>query len=359
MKRLNFDGIEILSTDVSLEKEQEVRLNNRRSFKYGVDYLDCATGGIVEGDLVIFGAYSGLGKTELATRIAQVNAEKGVNVVMLALESKTHEIIQRIKYRRMAELFYQRELNVKYGFNLRYRPWLRGEYETELFELNTEVNNELNKKLGSLQVIYREYGDFTAQHLVELVEQLAGNYLTDPSIPKCELLIIDHIHLFDLDGFNENLGVKKLMKTLRDITILKKLPIVAISHLRKKEKGDTSIMPTMDDLHGSSDIAKIGYTVITMAGYNPKDAEPEEFIYPTLFRVSKDRTEGGVARFVGLQKYDARVNKYQDEVIIGRYQEWGKEFVPLEEYDYPYWAESIAIKNRKKKSSPSVGNIYV
>jgi hypothetical protein len=281
-------------------------------------------------------------------RIAKVNAFNDKNVMVLALEAKKHEFMQRIKYQRLAELFYERKLYEKFNFYLRYRDWLRGRWETELYELNKEVDSELYSKYQTLDIVHRESGKFTSNHLIDLIKN---------SYNECELLIIDHLHLFDFEGYNDNKEMKRLMMTLRDVTTLNNLPIVAVSHLRKQDRGDLAIMPSMDELHGSSDIGKIGYTVITMSSYKHKSDEVEEHIYPTLFRVAKDRTDGSVSKYLGLQKFNARTNCYEESVEIGKWEgNWTKEFNPIQDDNYPYWASSL--KTAKNYGEKDLGRVY-
>jgi replicative DNA helicase len=65
---------------------------------FGVQFLDEAVGGIYSNDLVLYGAKTGIGKTQLATITAMANAANGKRVHFFALEAEQHEIERRIKY---------------------------------------------------------------------------------------------------------------------------------------------------------------------------------------------------------------------------------------------------------------------
>jgi replicative DNA helicase len=55
---------------------------------FGVTYLDAALKGICPNDLILIGATSGAGKTELCAQIARINAKLGKRVNYIALEAE-------------------------------------------------------------------------------------------------------------------------------------------------------------------------------------------------------------------------------------------------------------------------------
>ena len=59
---------------------------------FGIKYLDAALHGIKPNDLILIGASSGAGKTELCTHIAKTNAKLGKRVRYIALEAEKNEI---------------------------------------------------------------------------------------------------------------------------------------------------------------------------------------------------------------------------------------------------------------------------
>ena len=91
----------------SLKAEEEARMLFRTGrLSYGISFVDDVTGGIFKNDLVIATSKTGIGKTEFATTVAQVNAIAGKRVHYFALEADPQEVTRRIKYRMLANRFY-------------------------------------------------------------------------------------------------------------------------------------------------------------------------------------------------------------------------------------------------------------
>ena len=58
-----------------IKNEREERLKNaKENLSFGVPFLDDSLGGIYKNDLILFGAKTGIGKTQLATLVAKKNA---------------------------------------------------------------------------------------------------------------------------------------------------------------------------------------------------------------------------------------------------------------------------------------------
>ena len=92
-----------------LDENRNLRRENaEKCLTFGVEYLDRALGGIFPRDLVLVGADTGIGKTELVTGIARANARKpplglGKRVHGFFLECDDGEIQERIKWRLLSE----------------------------------------------------------------------------------------------------------------------------------------------------------------------------------------------------------------------------------------------------------------
>ena len=71
---------------------------------YGVPCLDHALGGIYKNDLVVVGADSGVGKSELVLNIAKYNASRGKRVVLYYLEGGHTEAMRRMKWGEWKEI---------------------------------------------------------------------------------------------------------------------------------------------------------------------------------------------------------------------------------------------------------------
>src|SRR5690348_4241502 len=92
------------------ERVERLEMAKRR-LSFGVKFLDDALGGIAQKDIVLLGAKTGIGKTTMASIIAESNAEKGRHVHYFALEAEDREIERRIKFRILSRLAYQRSVS--------------------------------------------------------------------------------------------------------------------------------------------------------------------------------------------------------------------------------------------------------
>ena len=83
---------------------------------YGVTPLDDAMLAINRNELIVLGASSGSGKTELALQISRNNAMRGKKVAHYNLEGGYLEGIQRMKWRDICDLYFKEyKYNVKYN----------------------------------------------------------------------------------------------------------------------------------------------------------------------------------------------------------------------------------------------------
>lgn len=320
----------MLKTTSFYDVEVSHRQNpHKKRLSFGIDYLDEATGGILESDLIILGARAGVGKTEIATMIAQSNALANKRVVFYALEADQDEIHNRILYREISKLYIK---NSKKRF-ISYRKFILGEIDTIIKEEREEALTNMATKYSSLKVIYKKADDITPEDLAEDMEL---------RYQETDLFILDHIHYVDHQDDNENRGLKNLAKKLRNTALVFNTPVLAIAHLRKRGFQNKDIIPSMDEFHGSSDITKIATKAITLAPYDSSDLP--YYLRNTLLRIVKNRIDGSVTSYLAKLKFNIKTNTYETKKQIGHMAKCYKEFTPigLENYDkLPEWAQTI------------------
>jgi hypothetical protein len=112
-------------------------------------------------------------------------------------------------------------------------------------------------------------------------------------------------------------------------------PVIVIAHLRKQDARTKSIVPRMEDFHGSSDIGKIVTHAVLLA---PARCAPSsnKRIANTFMSVPKDRM-GGATGLVALCGFDRESKGYDDHYTIGRAN--GDKFEPLGTDEVPGWAK--------------------
>jgi archaellum biogenesis ATPase FlaH len=336
-----------MDTPTRADGERKERLDQKdRVLQYGVSYLDDATGGIGVNELVLIGAKTGVGKTQLVTRIASFNARRKKRVALFALEAEPNEIERRIKFSVLAAEFRRR--NPSAEVNLNYRDWRRGAFDAELSPFEESVNAMIRERYSTLRTIYKGWGSYTVSDLERDITRLA---------PTTDLIIVDHLHYIDSsegsrDEFEEQ---KRVLKVLRDLALSLSKPIVLVAHLRKTMGGRKSapLVPDLEDFHGSSDIIKIATTAILLAPCYENMAlftagVPDRFIdhtlnpprvarlWATYMRVGKFRIEGAITRYTGIAFFDDATGNYRDQYGVGRLVSGDCSWVP-EEHP-PFWA---------------------
>jgi hypothetical protein len=307
-----------------------------RLLKYHVPFLDETTRGILPHDLVLIGAETGAGKTQLATLIAMSNAKAGKQVHYFALEAEPDEIERRIKFMILVQLIVRRDGRLPYGFT--YGDWYIGRFDTVVNELDEQADRAFALEYRNLNTYYRG-SKFTHDDIQRLL--LAIQSGTD-------LVILDHLHYVDIDDENENRGFKQTLKMLRDVTLGIGKPLILIAHIRKKDTRSRSIVPDLEMFHGSSEIIKIVTHAVMLAPARCRavrvDSNGKEFrteLPPrmgtanTFIHVPKDRRNGATG-LVALCRFDRSVNMYEEKYTLGR--QTGDDFAELE--TPPAWASN-------------------
>lgn len=315
------------SKDSFLELERYNKDKNKNRLSYGVPYLDDISNGISKSELVLVGGRTGCGKTELVTSIAAHNALLGKNVYFFALEAERFEIQNRIASRMLFDVYRNIDTGFKKKDRFSYKDLQNGLYDSFLERFYPEVYEQLSEQYKTLFVKYK-LGKFD---LDDLRKDLFAIQL------QADLIVIDHLQYVDIVDPNENKAIKEIMQTIRTIVLDIQKPVILVSHLRKADRFNKSIVPDLDDFHGSSDIPKTSTTSIMISpAYDYKS--DSDSIFPTYMRLAKCREEGSRARYVSLNKFDVRGNKYLDQYSIGLFKESLDEFKEITDSgDLPHW----------------------
>jgi replicative DNA helicase len=312
------------SVSENIAEELSSRKNARKGLRsFGISYLDDALLGIGACDLVLLGASSGVGKTQLCCNIAFANISAGKRVHFLALEAEEYEIERRLKYQVIAAMFYA-DPNRPNISNFSFDRWLLGDFIEPLQEYEDRATEFMVNAYKDFFIFYKTSG-FSINDLIENIVRHA---------PETDLFIIDHAHYFDFDDDNENRAMKTLAKTVRTLALEERKPIILVAHLRKRDKANEDLVPGMDEFHGSSDLTKIATKVITISSGSRLD----DGCYETYIRIPKNRTNGTVTRFLGRLSFNPRKNSYDERYKVGRSNLTRKEgFAELDRGLQPEW----------------------
>lgn len=306
------------------EREERVK-QAARLMPYNISFFDDYTRGILPHDLVLFGADSGVGKTDAVVSIAEqtVINDRRRNVYMFALEAAPREIEHRIKYRYIARTAVRRQHHALRDLN--YPDWYLGRLSSQLGQLEADAD-EYMASLTNLHTFYKGK-DFTGADIHRLCLAVQN---------KADVIIIDHLHYVDIDeSKNENSEYKKLVKVIRDTVLTTGIPIILVVHLKKGSGYHEPITPSLERIHGSSDIAKISTTSLMLS--RAPFAGREWHLSPTLLSIPKWRT-GGASSLVALCNYDTRTRSYASEYTLGRLEHKGTDWTEIHADGCPPWA---------------------
>jgi KaiC/GvpD/RAD55 family RecA-like ATPase len=321
-----------------LEGEEGRRLENAKmGVPYGIAFLDEACAGISKYESIMLGGRSGMGKTELA-RIISTNVAKENPVFYFALEAEPDEIERRAKYTELGNLYRANHQKVQRG-QIDYLHWYKGLLQEELDKPYGKLAEERAKaKMKNLKTYYRKGGSFTIDNLSKKIYDI---------YKEARLIVIDHIHYVDFEGGEENREMKRLCATVRNVALNLGVPVLSVSHVRKEARGrDRALVPSQEDFHGSSDIAKIATTCIIIGGARGLvSSDSRATGKATYMRVPKSRLGGSLLYYCGVTFFDTIANEYKTPYSLGHLNYSETKWTPEEPDQIPAWAKNAVIQD--------------
>lgn len=311
-----------------LEDEKQTRIKRRaKIIPFGISYFDDAMGGIKNDDVLLVSAGSGAGKTEIATFMATQAAKAGNKVVYLALEASVNEIESRIKYRMLAEAYYETNKHERKK-PIRYLDWNYGKCEEQLAAIEPEIDQQFKEKYENLTTYYRDAKAYT-------IEDFEKQFMAIKE--DADLIVIDHLHYIDFgDEVNEIKALRRIVKEISDLANTHSKPVILVAHIRKLDKRYSLPVPTLDDIYGSSDVAKIATKAIMLArkersANTPKDRSE------TYLRILKDRNDGSLVVHTAVMSFNSARNVYDNNYLLGSFVD-GQWQAYTEKEQMPFWA---------------------
>lgn len=321
-------------------KAQRIK-NGEKVIFLGIPFLDAAFRGVTRTDVVLLGAGSGAGKSEVVFHIAFYNASIGKKVLVLSLEAEDLEVEQRQMYKIFARKYFDDAFKVQDVY-MNYTDFYFGRLEHiyEKYEKET---------LAEFEKFKTNYTRYTRKSYT-----LSDFALDVENASDADLIILDHLHYIDLNNDNENKAFKEALMKIRNTVLKHEIPVILVSQLRKDSASSspyTSVMPDISDFHGSSDIFKIATKGIMFAsGVGVVDSSDTAYRRPTLVKAVKNRIDGSVKIYTGCMAYNFKTNSYEDDFLVGSLV-WEKDPLTNQrvekfkiETDLPRWAKKTEIK---------------
>lgn len=274
--------------------------DNKKVGYFGIKYLDDKLRGILKGDLILIGARSGAGKSTIAELIATENSKRGIKVTLLSLENfKDDNFVQKAYYKYKS---------VSGDWELSQRDFASGDFNPNKYALE-EAEKYAESQYKNINIINR-------QHFTFGIESLKNEIIKAVEKNESELIIIDHIDYLDKEpNKTDNEHMTCLMREIRDAQYAFKVPVIAISHLRKSNSKDDIKVPCLDEFIGSSNKVKEATCVIMLAPDDESNMQVDSNIKYTWCCIRKLR-QGGIDNTAARIYFDIRKGKYLENYNI-------------------------------------------
>lgn len=340
IKKRSFKPWKQVFKDESIER---LDVDHTKLCSYGISFLDDALKSICKNELVVLGARSGQGKSDLGLHIADHNAKNGKKVAVFYLEGGAEEAIARMKWRDICDIYFAHHTDE--GVDMDYVEWKTNKVTHPIFnKLEAEVYTEYEEKYRENLYFYNVGQGLTIEDFIlslydfHSLETAFGDSF-DPTKKKgydLDLIIIDHLQYFSLtQSENEISEITRILREVKNITDNLKIPVILISHLRKMSK--ESGVPDMEDFYGSSNIPKISSTSIMLHPATDKQ-QLSANIFPTYMRVVKSRV-GVKSTYAALIDYDLTKRRYSDKYELYPVNYFGEVAEnPMNPTEKPRWA---------------------
>lgn len=309
------------------EKREEAGKN---LLKFGVDFLDDALYGIGPHEVILIGAESGAGKTQLVSNIAKYNISQGKNVHMFALEAHDLEIEHRIIFQIFIGIL-QKKGHKNWPS---YEEYYYRHHEFHVEEL--EAQQIFSDCYRTLSTFYRTKSQFTSEDFIQLYAMSA--------VSKADLIIVDHAHYFDWGEKSDYEGLKDVITKVRHCADTMRVPCLLVAHMRKPDLKVKQLAPSMHDFHGTSELYKKANKALTLGKGRYDPHNQKAFTYCNAI---KQRMNGQVTTITARLVFDFKTNNYLDGYSLGHLDTKAEAtgyFTQIEPTAYPRWA-----KNHRRK----------
>ena len=317
-----------VQSNIRSKEEKEERIEDSKHLvPYAVPFLEDMLGGIGRTEIILVGATSGAGKTEVTSIQAAHVASLGKRAHVFSLEAEPYEIERRLKYGYLANLYRTRTKGIKSG-HITYSNFRKNRLSAEFAPYEAEIEAIFDEKYSTLHTYYKKRGDFGIRELKREIMKLKG---------KTDFIALDHIHFVDLEGENENRELGNVIKSLRTLSQAVEAPIWVVGHFNKEASKSGRLVPRKEAFQGTGSLYQVATTCIMLAKARGKeDLRATCSGSATYFEVSKSRLEGNCNRWCGVSMFDTYINRYTPYYAVGEITRDGKLWNNSDK-DLPQW----------------------
>ncbi len=303
----------------------------KRAVPWGIQFLTDALGWLYGTDLATVIGDTGGGKTTATRLVVDGAIDQGKRVAWFMLEAHDGEGQQRQVYDVVRKLAWERGVEGRHQMS--FGRWANGLCHGDVHELDAEGVYAVHERVEHLLMRYRGRR-FTAKNIRDEFKAVAS---------EVDLVVFDHLHYVDdEDDQTETRALTEVAKTLRNVALEIERPVLAVAHVRKRGigKAASAILPTVEDIHGSSNVPKITTRVISISraldrGGIVRSAKGDP-VAPTYMQVAKDRWDG-TRNIAALLQFNLATGRYEDDYILGRFDMAGRKFTEFTRDEVPVW----------------------
>ena len=280
----DIDATDLNSAVAYFEKIQQQKLTGQVGIKTGLPGFDnYLPSGIMPGQLGVFLAYPGIGKSWLALYFAVQAWKQGKSPLVISLEMSETEVRNRV-FAIMGEGIWS------------HRKLSNGEVELDMLK-----NWHANKVAGKpeFHIISNDNGGEVNPSVVRgKIDQY-----------KPDFVIVDYLQLMSPNqkSDNETVRMKNLSRELKLMAISEEVPIIAISSATPDDVKDLSSAPTLGQTAWSRQIAYDADWVMALGRATNSD------IIECVFRKNRNGFMGDFLVQVDFDKGYYRYKDYEDE----------------------------------------------
>ena len=194
-----------------------------------VDELDRLTGGFRAGELVLFTAETGVGKTLLAQQTRRRSCRDGRHTLFCSGEMRAEHLISR-------------ELATEAGIE----HWKMRRPERMTDSDRSALVEAASHECSQCRILD---GELSMARIRKLARQMNSQ-------PGLDLIIVDYDELVEAPGETEFDQQRYIVREGKSLAIALKIPVIVISQLRKSLQGEDRKRPTLQRLYGSGAKAK-------------------------------------------------------------------------------------------------------
>ena len=257
----------------------------------GYKALDNVFSGLGPGKLTIVAADTRVGKSTFCNNIFKNLALQGIPVLVFSLENQPVETAKRIS------------------------TMLTGKRYNDISLVEFE---EIKKQFSELPFYFYFAGDKDTD--VQTIRQVTG---AAKKYYGVQAILIDHMQFFGRSITHQAQELSRLTIQLKRLAVGFGMPVMAISHISRKENSQQNRIPTIHDLKGSSSIEQDADQVLVLwRNLSPVDqpelmsdfdsSEYEKKQSEMLVRIHKDRNGCGYGDF--WMHYDLVTGNITEEI---------------------------------------------